>query len=146
MKRSALALKLLTSHRYGSVAAAATFGLPEATGAGRNWDYRATWIRDASFTVYAFLRLGYVEEANRFRDWLGTRTVGKSHASSLRVMYAVSGSVAAEEQELDHLAGYAGAKPVRIGSAAHRQSQLDIYGELMGRVPAHGVSPQPGES
>ena len=129
--RSALALKLLTSHRYGSVAAAATFGLPEATGAGRNWDYRATWIRDASFTVYAFLRLGYVEEANRFRAWLGTGSVGSSDASSLRVMYAVSGSVAAEEQELDHLAGYAGAKPVRIGNAAHRQSQLDIYGELM---------------
>jgi GH15 family glucan-1,4-alpha-glucosidase len=68
--RSALALKLLTSHEHGSIAAAATFGLPEATGAGRNWDYRATWIRDGSFTIYAFMRLGQVGEAERFRHWV----------------------------------------------------------------------------
>ena len=73
--RSALALKLLTSYEQGSIAAAATFGLPEATGAGRNWDYRASWIRDASFTVYAFMRLGYLDEAERFRAWRGGQPV-----------------------------------------------------------------------
>ncbi|MEJ7687677.1 MAG: glycoside hydrolase family 15 protein [Luteimonas sp.] len=129
--RSALALKLLTSRRYGSIAAAATFGLPEATGAGRNWNYRATWIRDASFTVYAFMRLGYVEEAENFRAWMGTGGVGESQASTLRIMYALDGSQAADEVDLGHLAGYGGSKPVRVGNAANRQSQLDIYGELM---------------
>jgi GH15 family glucan-1,4-alpha-glucosidase len=129
--RSALALKLLTSYDHGSIAAAATFGLPEATGVGRNWDYRATWIRDASFTVYAFMRLGYVEEAERFRAWMRQGAIGESQANTLRIMYSLDGREAAEEVELDHLAGYGGSKPVRIGNAAHRQSQLDIYGELM---------------
>ncbi len=129
--RSALTLKLLTSHRYGSIAAAATFGLPEATGAGRNWDYRASWIRDASFTVYAFMRLGYVDEAERFRAWMGKGAIGESQVNTLHVMHALNGDEAADEVELDHLAGYGGSRPVRIGNAAQGQSQLDIYGELM---------------
>ncbi|MGK6322189.1 glycoside hydrolase family 15 protein [Sphingomonas sp. DT-51] len=129
--RSALALKLLTSRRHGSIAAAATFALPEATGAGRNWDYRATWIRDASFTVYAFMRLGFVDEAEHFRRWAGQRVMHADAAHPVRVMYAIDGSEAADEQELDHLAGHSGSRPVRIGNAAHAQTQLDIFGELL---------------
>ena len=129
--RSALALKLLTSERHGSIAAAATFGLPEATEGDRNWDYRATWIRDASFTVYAFMRLGYIREAERFRDWVSARAREAGSGAKLRIMYALDGSDAADEETLDHLAGYGGTRPVRIGNAAHGQSQLDIYGELM---------------
>ncbi len=127
--RSALVLKLLTSSEHGSVAAAATFGLPEAPGGMRNWDYRATWIRDASFTVYAFMRLGYLDEAEAFRRWAMERAEAVS--GQLKIMYALDGGDAADEQELPHLAGYGGARPVRIGNAAHSQKQLDIYGELM---------------
>jgi GH15 family glucan-1,4-alpha-glucosidase len=132
--RSALALKLLTSAQHGSIAAAATFGLPEASGAGRNWDYRATWIRDASFTVYAFMRLGFTDEAEHFRHWAGKRVMAADTEHPIRIMYALDGSEARDEQELSHLAGYAGSRPVRIGNAAHDQSQLDIFGELMDSV------------
>ncbi|GAA0662885.1 GH15 family glucan-1,4-alpha-glucosidase [Sphingomonas insulae] len=132
--RSALALKLLTSAQHGSVAAAATFSLPEATGAGRNWDYRATWIRDASFTVYAFMRLGFIAEAEHFRDWAGQRVTASDVDHPIRVMYAIDGSEALDEHTLDHLAGYAGSRPVRIGNAAHAQSQLDIFGELLDSI------------
>ncbi|KQR62672.1 glycoside hydrolase family 15 protein [Acidovorax sp. Leaf160] len=129
--RSALTLKLLTSARHGSIAAAATFSLPEAEGWERNWDYRATWIRDASFTVYAFLRLGFTDEANHFNHWVGARVVGADRDNPLQIMYALDGSATAEEQELTHMAGYAGSRPVRIGNAAHKQTQLDIFGELL---------------
>lgn len=132
--RSALTLKLLTSCRHGSIAAAATFGLPEATGAERNWDYRATWIRDASFTVYAFMRLGQVEEAEQFRRWLGQRTGHKGHGDQLQTMYALDGSPVPDETHLDHLAGYGGARPIRIGNEAHHQLQLDIFGEAMDSI------------
>jgi GH15 family glucan-1,4-alpha-glucosidase len=132
--RSALALKLLTSRRYGSIAAAATFSLPEAIGAGRNWDYRATWIRDASFTVYAFMRLGYVEEAQHFAQWAGQRVMGSNADHPMRIMYALDGSNAQDEHELLHMAGYGKSGPVRIGNAAHSQSQLDIFGELLDSV------------
>ncbi|THV19767.1 glycoside hydrolase family 15 protein [Peteryoungia ipomoeae] len=132
--RSALTLKLLTSARYGSIAAAATFSLPEALGAGRNWDYRATWIRDASFTVYAFMRLGFVEEAEHFNRWVSERVGNCDRSSPLRIMYALDGSAMADERELSHLAGYAESQPVRIGNAAHAQTQLDIFGELLDSV------------
>jgi len=132
--RSALALKLLTSARHGSIAAAATFSLPEATAAGRNWDYRATWIRDASFTVYAFMRLGFTEEAEHFRRWAGERVLAADRDHPIRIMYALDGSEAADERELPHLGGYADSRPVRIGNAAHAQSQLDIFGELLDSV------------
>lgn len=132
--RSALALKLLTSARYGSIAAAATFSLPEAIGAGRNWDYRATWIRDASFTVYAFMRLGFIDEAEHFRHWAGERVMAASFTDPLRIMYALDGSEAADEQQLPHMTGYGGSRPVRIGNAAHAQNQLDIFGELLDSV------------
>ena len=132
--RSALVLKLLTSHEHGSIAAAATFGLPEATGSERNWDYRATWIRDASFTVYAFMRLGYVEEAEHFRRWSEARIMALGEGAALRIMYAIDGDEALEEATLDHLAGYARSRPVRIGNAARTQTQLDIFGELMDSI------------
>lgn len=134
VERSALALKLLTSAEHGSVAAAATFGLPEGSGGERNWDYRATWIRDASFTVYAFMRLGYVEEAEAFRKWVAKRVMALKRGSAMRIMYALNGDEAMEETTLDHLAGYAGSRPVRIGNAARTQTQLDIFGELMDSV------------
>jgi GH15 family glucan-1,4-alpha-glucosidase len=129
--RSALTLKLLTSHKHGSIAAAATFGLPEAAGAGRNWDYRATWIRDASFTIYAFLRLGQVGEAEHFRHWVAEIIRKKDKADRLHIMYAIDGSEISDETSLDHLAGYGGSKPVRVGNAAHSQQQMDIFGELI---------------
>jgi GH15 family glucan-1,4-alpha-glucosidase len=131
--RSALALKLLTSAKYGSIAAAGTFGLPEAPGGPRNWDYRATWIRDASFTVYALMRLGYQDEANAFTHWLTERTE-RSPEGQIQIMYGLDGHRVGEEKELDHLAGYGGAKPVRIGNGAASQLQLDIYGELLDSV------------
>jgi len=134
VQRSALTLKLLTSARHGSIAAAATFSLPEASGAGRNWDYRATWIRDASFTVYAFMRLGFVEEAEHFRKWASQRVMAADREHPIRIMYAIDGSEALDESELPHFSGYAGSKPVRIGNAAHAQSQLDIFGELLDSV------------
>lgn len=132
--RSALTLKLLTSARHGSIAAAATFSLPEARGAERNWDYRATWIRDASFTVYAFMRLGFTEEAEHYNRWVGQRVMASERDDPLRIMYALDGSTIAEEQELPHFDGYADSRPVRIGNAAHRQTQLDIFGELLDSV------------
>jgi GH15 family glucan-1,4-alpha-glucosidase len=132
--RSALVLKLLTSRKDGSVLAAATFGLPEAPGGGRNWDYRACWIRDASFTVYALMRLGYRREADAFNIWVSNRAREAGPDGQLRIMYGVNGHSRLEEQDLDHLAGYGGARPVRIGNGAYMQEQLDIYGELMDSI------------
>jgi GH15 family glucan-1,4-alpha-glucosidase len=130
--RSALVLKLMTSHRYGSIVAATTFGLPEAPGGARNWDYRATWIRDASFTVYALIRLGYKEEAIAFSRWISDRA--SCCQGSLDVMYAVDGGAVPAERALDHLGGYGGARPVRIGNDARDQLQLDIYGALLDSI------------
>jgi GH15 family glucan-1,4-alpha-glucosidase len=131
--RSALALKLLTSMKHGSVAAAATFGLPESAGGSRNWDYRATWIRDASFTVYALMRLGYQEEASAFTRWAGARAK-ESPDGHLQIMYEIDGSQEYQEATLDHLAGYGGARPIRVGNNAAGQLQLDIYGELLDSI------------
>ena len=130
--RSALALKLMVSRDHGSMVAAPTFGLPEAPGGVRNWDYRATWIRDASFTVYAFMRLGFRQEALDFMAWTQSRLMESEER--LRIMYALDGATELEERELDHFAGYGGARPVRVGNAAVDQVQLDIYGELMDAV------------
>jgi GH15 family glucan-1,4-alpha-glucosidase len=134
VNRSALVLKLLTSHRYGSMVAAPTFGLPEEIGGVRNWDYRYTWIRDASFTVYALLRLGHTQEAKGFVDWVDRRCDDVGSAGYLQLMYALDGSKELTEVSLDHLEGYMGSRPVRIGNGAHDQVQLDIYGELLDSV------------
>lgn len=134
VNRSALALKLLTS-RDGAILAAATFGLPEVRGGERNWDYRYTWIRDASFTVYAFMRLGFTGEANAYMRWLRKQVGdGQGEPENLRILYGLDGREALPEETLDHLRGYGGARPVRIGNQAYVQTQLDIYGELLDAV------------
>ena len=130
VSRSAITLKLLTSASHGSMVAAATFSIPETLEGDRNWDYRFTWIRDAAFTMYAFLRLGFKEEAARFLHWIHER----SGEDMLRLMYAIDGKSVIEEEELQHLEGYMGAGPVRIGNAAKDQLQLDIYGELIDTI------------
>jgi GH15 family glucan-1,4-alpha-glucosidase len=134
VNRAALTLKLLTSAQYGSVVAAATFGLPERIGGVRNWDYRYTWIRDASFTIYALMRLGYAQEATAFMRWIEARCSELKEHMPLQVMYGIDGRQNLAETELNHFEGYRKSRPVRIGNGAHSQLQLDIYGELMDSV------------
>lgn len=132
--RSAMTLKLLTSRKYGSIAAAATFGLPETIGGERNWDYRYAWIRDASFTLYALMRLGYTEEAQAFMNWIANRCNDLNPDGSLQIMYGLDGRKQLKEEILYNFEGYLGSRPVRIGNGAYDQLQLDIYGELMDSV------------
>ncbi len=141
VNRSALVLKLLCSADHGSIAAAGTFGLPEKPGGSRNWDYRFCWIRDAAFATFALMRLGYVREAAHFNEWVAARA-DRSEAGELQILYRLDGNREAAESELAHLAGYGGAKPVRIGNAAASQLQLDIYGPLLDSIylsDKHGV-------
>jgi GH15 family glucan-1,4-alpha-glucosidase len=143
VNRSALVLKLLTSSQYGSIIAAPTFGLPEHIGGERNWDYRYTWIRDASFTVYSFLRLGYAKEAGEFMGWIEKicRDIGEN--DRLGIMYSINGSEQLKEYELDNLEGYMQSSPVRVGNDAYSQLQLDIYGELMDAVYLYNKHAEP---
>jgi GH15 family glucan-1,4-alpha-glucosidase len=134
INRSALTLKLLTSKRHGSIVAAPTFGLPERVGGVRNWDYRYTWIRDASFTLYGLMRLGFTEEAAAFMRWVEARCEELKPDGALQVMYGIDGRHELTEEVLPHLEGYLGSAPVRIGNSAYTHLQLDIYGELMDAI------------
>ena len=134
VNRSALVLKLLTSQEYGSLIAAATFSLPEEIGGVRNWDYRYTWLRDAAFTLYSLIRLGFVDETEAFIAWLKGRLGDDAERGPLQVMYGIDGRQRLDEVTLDHLCGYENSRPVRIGNAAYQQLQLDIYGEMMDSI------------
>jgi GH15 family glucan-1,4-alpha-glucosidase len=143
VNRSALTLKLLTSRTHGSMVAAPTFGLPETIGGERNWDYRYTWVRDASFTLYALMRLGYKEEAQAYMHWMEQRCRELEPGSPLQIMYGLDGRRNVPERRLTQFEGYQKSRPVRIGNGAANQLQLDIYGELLDSVAIYDRHGEP---
>jgi GH15 family glucan-1,4-alpha-glucosidase len=128
ISRSLLTLKCLTDQVTGGIVAAPTTSLPEEIGGVRNWDYRFCWLRDASLTLFAFMEAGYYEEAGAWARWLQRSAAGSPE--QVQIMYGIAGERRLDEWEEAGLAGYEGSKPVRIGNAASKQVQLDVYGEV----------------
>ena len=143
VNRSALMLKLLMSQKYGSIAAAGTFGLPEEIGGERNWDYRFTWIRDASLTMVSMIRLGFGKEAADFIRWVEKRYEESEEKGKLQIMYGIDGRHDLSEEIIHSLEGYRQSAPVRIGNGAYDQLQLDIYGELLYLVDIYDQHVEP---
>jgi GH15 family glucan-1,4-alpha-glucosidase len=140
VRTSLLTLKALTFKPTGGIVAAPTTSLPELVGGVRNWDYRYCWLRDATFTLFAMMNAGYIDEARAWRDWLLRAVAGDP--STAQILYGVGGERRVPEYELDWLSGYEGSQPVRIGNAAHEQFQLDVYGEVIDalhQARAHGL-------
>jgi GH15 family glucan-1,4-alpha-glucosidase len=127
--RSLITLKGLTYAPTGGIVAAATTSLPEEIGGVRNWDYRICWLRDATYTLYALMNAGYLDEARAWREWLLRAVAGS--AAQMQIMYGVHGERRLIEYEIPWLAGYENSKPVRVGNAASEQFQLDVYGEIL---------------
>jgi GH15 family glucan-1,4-alpha-glucosidase len=127
--RSLITLKALTYAPTGGIVAAPTTSLPECLGGPRNWDYRFCWLRDSTFTLYALLISGYIDEARAWREWLLRAIAG--HPQDTQIMYGIAGERMLTELELPWLTGYEKSAPVRIGNAAHQQFQLDVYGEVI---------------
>lgn len=142
--RSLVTLKALTHSKTGGIIAAPTTSLPERIGGVRNWDYRFSWVRDATFTLLALVENGYADEAIAWREWLLRACAGDP--AKLQILYGVDGRRRVDEQEIDWLPGYEDSRPVRIGNAAHEQRQLDVYGEIMDamyQAHVHHIPPDP---